>query len=191
MDEKTPRQLVNANLANVEQARIAAEDVSTDPELLRELARSQDKDIRRAVAANPNTPADVLLRLGAEFPEQLVENPVFSLLLLENPNLVAEIPLPTLRSILRLDNVPQFILEQAADKADVEVQLALANNIQTTKKVLERLTQSRDAKVAESARLHVNFAGELTLETLKKLAQDSNQLVCAAAKQSLRTLAES
>lgn len=162
MDEKTPRQLVNANFANVEQARIAAEDVSTDPELLQELARSQDKDIRRAVAANPNTPADALLKLGAEFPTQLVENPVFSLLLLENPNLVAEIPLPTLRSILKLDNVPQFILEQAADKADVEVQLALANNIQTSKKVLERLTQSRDAQVAESARLHVNFAYELT-----------------------------
>ncbi|RUT02048.1 hypothetical protein DSM106972_061230 [Dulcicalothrix desertica PCC 7102] len=163
MDEKTTPQLVNANLANnLEQARIAAEDVSTDPELLQELARSQDKDTRRAVAANPNTPADVLLRLGAEFPTQLVENPVFSLLLLENPNLVAEIPLPTLRSILRLDNVPQFILEQAAHKADVEVQLALANNIQTSKKVLERLTQSRDAQVAESARLHVNFAGELT-----------------------------
>lgn len=57
-------------------------------------------------------------------------------MLLENPNLVAEIPLPTLRSILKLDNVPQFILEQAAHKADVEVQLALANNIQTSGKTL-------------------------------------------------------
>jgi hypothetical protein len=163
MDEKTPPKSIDTSLVNnLEQARVAAEDISTDPELLQELARSQDITTRRAVAANPNTPADTLLKLGAEFPTQLVENPVFSLLLLENPNLVTEIPLPTLRSILRLDNVPQFILEQAAHKADVEVQLALANNIQTSKKVLERLTQSRDAQVAESARLHVNFAGELT-----------------------------
>lgn len=50
--------------------------------------------------------------------------------------MVAEIPLPTLRSILKLDNVPQFILEQAAHKTDVEVQLALANNIQTSGKTL-------------------------------------------------------
>ncbi|BAZ13362.1 hypothetical protein NIES4071_52010 [Calothrix sp. NIES-4071] len=193
MDEKTPPQFVNTSLANtLEQARVAAEDVSTDPELLQELARSQDKATRRAVAANPNTPADTLLRLGAEFPMQLVENPVFSLLLLENPNLVAEIPLPTLRSILKLDNVPLFILEQAANKADVEVQLALANNIQTSKKVLERLTQSRDAQVAESARLHVNFAGELTEgyeEKAREVIQgnmspayraESNSLYCLA-----------
>lgn len=163
MDEITPPKSIDTSLVNnLEQARVVAEDISTDPELLQELAHSQDIATRIAVAANPNTPADALLILGAEFPTQLVENPVFSLLLLENPNLVAEIPLPTLRSILRLDNVPQIILEQAVHKADVEVQLALANNIQTSKKVLERLTKSRDAQVAESARLHVNFAGELT-----------------------------
>ncbi len=192
MDEKTTPQFVNTSLVNnLEQARLAAEDIRSDPELLTELARSQDKATRKAVAANPNTPADVLLKLGAEFPTQLVENPVFSLLLLENPNLVAEIPLPTLRSILRLDNVPQFILEQAAHKADVEVQLALANNIQTSKKVLERLTQSRDAQVAESARLHVNFAGELTdgyEEKAREVIQRNMPSVYGAERNSLDIL---
>lgn len=193
MDEKTPPKSIDTSLVNnLEQARIAAEDISTAPELLQELAHSQDKATRRAVAANPNTPADALLKLGAEFPTQLVENPVFSLLLLENPNLVAEIPLPTLRSILKLDNVPQFILEQAADKADVEVQLALANNIQTSKKVLERLTQSRDAQVAESARLHVNFAGELTdgyEEKARKVIQGNMPSAYGAEPSSLDVLA--
>lgn len=193
MDEKTPPQFVNTSLVNnLEQARIAAEDVSTDPELLQELAHSQDKATRKAVAANPNTPADALLKLGAEFPTQLVENPVFSLLLLENPNLVAEIPLPTLRSILKLDNVPQIILEQAVHKADVEVQLALANNIQTSKKVLERLTQSRDAQVAESARLHVNFAGELTdgyEEKAREVIQENMSLPYRDERNTLNALA--
>ncbi|MEH1943278.1 MAG: hypothetical protein V7L01_24075 [Nostoc sp.] len=147
---------------NVTQAQLAATEPSTDPELLRELALSTDKITRQSVAGNPNTPSDVLLKLGAEFPSQLLDNPVFPLLLLENLNLVAEIPLPTLRSILKQENVPVYILEQVADRADLEVQLGLVKNVQTPKGVLNRLTQSRHSQVVESARLHINLAGELT-----------------------------
>ncbi|MBW4598590.1 MAG: hypothetical protein KME29_03005 [Calothrix sp. FI2-JRJ7] len=141
---------------------ISAQDINADPELLRALSFSAYKATREAVAANPNTPTDVLLKLGAEFPGQLIENPVFSLLLLENPALLEEIPLPTLQSVLKLDNVPSFILEQAADKADVELQLALTINPQTERKILERLTKSTHFQVVEAAGLHVNVAGELT-----------------------------
>ncbi|OYD90904.1 hypothetical protein CDG76_29755 [Nostoc sp. 'Peltigera membranacea cyanobiont' 210A] len=147
---------------NVTQAQLVAAEPSTDPELLRELALSTDQQTRQSVAGNPNTPVDVLLRLGAEFPSELLDNPVFPLLLLENLNLVAEIPLSTLRSILRQKNVPVYILEQVADQADLEVQLALVKNVQTPKGVLNRLTQSRHSQVVESARLHINLAGELT-----------------------------
>lgn len=140
---------------------ILAQDINTDPELLRALSFSQDKAVREAVAGNPNTPTDVLLQLGASFPAQLVENPVFTLLLLENPVLLQEIPLPTLREILKLENVPTFILELAADKADLEVQLALTMNAQTSKKVLERLikTEYPHPLVVEAAKLHVNLVG--------------------------------
>ncbi len=171
MDENALPQFSNVAPTDVLQARIAAEDVSTDREILRKLAQSSDKATREAVAANPNAPTDVLLKLAAEFPQQLLNNPIFSFLLLENPNLVAEIPLPSLRSLLRLENVPLFLLEQAADKADVEVQLALTMNIQTSKEVLSRLTQSRDSQVVEAARLHVNFAGEL-IEGYKQKARE-------------------
>ncbi|WP_414514888.1 hypothetical protein [Nostoc sp. PCC 9305] len=90
MDDTTP-----PLTKNVTQAQLVAAEPSTDPELLRELALSTDKITRQSVAGNPNTPSDVLLKLGAEFPSQLLDNPVFPLLLLENLNLVAEIPLPT------------------------------------------------------------------------------------------------
>ncbi|MFN6479240.1 hypothetical protein [Nostoc sp. DedQUE07] len=148
---------------NVTQAQLVAAEPSTDPELLRELGLSSDQQTRQLVAGNPNTPVDVLLRLGAEFPSQLLDNPVFPLLLLENLNLVAEIPLPTLRSILRLENVPVSILEKLADKSDYKVQLlALVNNVQTQKVVFNRLNQINDSYIVESARLHINLAGELT-----------------------------
>ncbi|PHJ53887.1 hypothetical protein VF14_35555 [Nostoc linckia z18] len=156
---------------NLTQAELIAADSSTEPEILRELALFTDQKTRQAVASNPNTPPDVLLKLGAEFPSEFLSNLIFPLLLLENPNLVAEIPLPTLRSILRLENVPIYILEQAADKADLEVQLALVKNVQTSKGVLNRLAQSRHSQVVDAARLHITYAGELTQKYEEKITQ--------------------
>ncbi len=40
-----------------------------------------------AVASNPNTPVESLMRLAGVFPEQFCANPALPLLLLENPNL--------------------------------------------------------------------------------------------------------
>jgi hypothetical protein len=64
-----------------------------------------------AVAANPNTPVETLMRLAGVFPEQFCANPALPLLLLENPNLPAEMPPATLRSLLRYASVPKDFLE--------------------------------------------------------------------------------
>lgn len=167
MDDTTP-----PLIKNVTQAQLVAAEPSTDPELLRELALSTDQQTRQSVAGNPNTPVDVLLRLGAEFPSQLLDNPVFPLLLLENLNLVAEIPLPTLRSILKQENVPVSILDKLADKSDYKVQLlALAKNPKNEKVALNRMNQISDSYIVESARLHINLAGELTEASDQKIKE--------------------
>ena len=172
MDDITPAQPSIAALEeNITQAQLVAASLTTNPEILRELALFNDKKTREAVVSNANTPPDVLIQLGEEFPAQFLDNPVFPLLLLENPNFIKEIPLHTLRSILQQENVPSYILEQAADKADVGVQLALANNIQTNKSILNRLTQSPHSEVVEAASLHVNLAGELTEDYEEKIKE--------------------
>ncbi|WP_292836831.1 hypothetical protein [Nostoc sp. JL33] len=185
----TPHNSITALIKNVTQAQLVAADPSTDPELLRELGLSIDQQTRQSVAGNPNTPVDVLLRLGAEFPSQLLDNPVFPLLLLENLNLVADIPLPTLRSILKQENVPVYILEQAADQADLEVQLGLVKNVQTPKGVLNRLTQSRHPQVVESARLHINLAGELTEKYEQRIKEVIKGIIPSARQAGTGSLA--
>lgn len=55
-----------------------------------------------------------------------------------------------------LDNPEQLRLQS------VELQLAIASFIDTPSSLLEILTQSADDKVAQAARLHVNYAGEIT-----------------------------
>ncbi|BAY81252.1 hypothetical protein NIES267_07280 [Calothrix parasitica NIES-267] len=155
------QQTIAALEQDINQARIVAAEPTTNPEILRELALFNDEKTREAVVSNANSPPETLVQLGEEFPSQFLDNPVFPLLILENPNFIQELPLTTLRSILKEENVPEYILEQAADKADVGVQLALANNIKTSKAILKRLNQSRDSEVVEAVNLHVNFVGEL------------------------------
>src|SRR5919199_51525 len=147
---------------STELSRQVALNPSTLPELLQKLANSSDATSRLHVAANPNTPTDVLLNLGNEFPEAVLENPIFSLLLLENPNLVDEIPLSTLRSLLKCETVPVSLLEQAANNIDMEVQLAVATNVQTPQTVLAKLMHNYYGEVSNAAQLHVTLAGEMT-----------------------------
>jgi len=190
MDDNTAlQQSITALTENIIQSQLVAAEPSTDPDLLRELALSTDQKTRQEVAGNPNTPSDVILELGAEFPSQILDNPMFPLLLLENPNLLAEIPLPTLRSILKQDNVPIYILEQAADQADLEVQLALVKNVQTPKSILNRLTQSPHPQVVESARLHINLAGELTDAYEQRVKEVIKGIIPSAYKADVRSLA--
>jgi hypothetical protein len=87
-----------------------------------------------AVAANANTPAEALIRLAGVFPEQLCSNPALPLLLLEYPNLPAEMPPRTIRGLLRYPNVPHDFLEW--------------------------IVAHSSPALADEARMHVNVAGE-------------------------------
>ena len=151
-------------LANIgiDLARRVATNPSTPPDLLQKLANSKDATTRSHVAANPNTPTEVLLHLGGEFPEELLNNPIFALLWLENPNLIDEMPFTTLVNLLKQERVPIFFLERAASHLDWEVQLAVATNAQTPRTTLEMLVQSSDVNLAQVAQLHVQWAGEMT-----------------------------
>ena len=88
---------------NIKQARQLAQE-TTAPDKLRELATHDDYLTRQYVAANPNTPTETLLNIGAEFPRELLDNPIFDLLLLENLNLIFDIPITTLRSLIKQFN---------------------------------------------------------------------------------------
>ena len=171
-NESTPPQrLIELATVSTDLAQLVANNTSAPANLLRELSVSSDATTRTHVAANPNTPTEVLLELGSEFPEQLLGNPIFSLLWLENPNLVEQIPLTTLRSILRVESVPEFFLEWAATHSDSEVQLAVATNSQTPITVLEKLIQSQNSLLVEASPSYINWAGELVHSLESQIAE--------------------
>lgn len=187
-DNNSIQQTIAALKQDINQARIVAAEPTTNPEILRELALFDDEKTREAVVSNANSPPEVLVQLGEQFPSQFLDNPVFPLLLLENPNFIRELPLNTLRSILTQENCPEYILEQAADKADLEVQLALANNVKTSKAILSRLNQSRNSEVVEAVNLHVNFVGELTEGFEEKVRELVKKIIPSGYQTDIRSL---
>jgi hypothetical protein len=109
-DENTPperlKELVEHSL---EILKLVAGNPSTPPEVLQELASLANKKIRKLVASNPNTDIDVLLKVGAEFPEDLLNNPVFLLLILEKPDFLVHLPVSTYYSLLDYPGTPENI----------------------------------------------------------------------------------
>jgi hypothetical protein len=73
------------NLDREVRLEVASAD-DTPAGVLEKLSQDPDSKVRRAVAGNPNTPIAILEKLGKEFPEAITDNPIFSLLLLENPD---------------------------------------------------------------------------------------------------------
>ncbi len=139
-DETTPPDKLRVlAYESVELGRLVATNPSAEPELLRELASSQDKATREGVTTNPNTPTDVLLKLAGDFPRQFFSNPVLSLLMLENPNLATDISYWSLLKLLKQDDVPEWFLACAAMHSNSLVLEAVAKHKQASEKVLEQL----------------------------------------------------
>jgi hypothetical protein len=145
-------------------------DPHTDPHLLRKIAVEPDREMRRLVAGNPNTPTDTLWQLGIDFPEAILNNPIFELLQLEHLQLVAEIPHTTLTSLLQCERVPKNFMEYAVDRQDYSLWLAVAYNPHTPSALLENLarkSRSQDRELIRAVAAHPNTPPHLLGEIIE------------------------
>ncbi len=131
--------------------RSIASHSNASPERLRELAKSPDRLTRRNVALNPQTPKDVLLVLAPTFASEFFLNPVFDLLLMEDPNLLFGLPVTVLKNILKRPDCPESILNWAARYGDKSHQLALVSRTEISKQLLECIANGPHVKPAEVA----------------------------------------
>ncbi|WP_448266063.1 hypothetical protein [Nostoc sp. DSM 114159] len=111
-----------------------ASAVETSVVVLEELSLHPQPEVREAVAKNPNTPTEVLLKLGKEFPDAITANPIFNLLLLENP----ESHFVRL-SLARSTTTSESAIAQLSKIEDKEILCAVAGNPKTPLHILERL----------------------------------------------------
>ncbi len=138
-------------------ARLVAANPSAPVDLLLELSHSDDKTVRKACTSNANTPVEALLKLGAQFPEQLLENPVFDLLLLAHPGLFDELPTSTLNSLLKRDQVPVELIRWAWKHRADSVEGAILYNATTPSDIIKELTANPKQEIAIAAKTHIHY----------------------------------
>lgn len=114
-----------------------ASAVDTSVVVLEELSLHPQPEVREAVARNPNTPTEVLLKLGKEFPDAITANPIFNLLLLENP----ESHFVRL-SLARSTTTSESAIAQLSKIEDEEILCAVARNPNTSLHILEQLVEN-------------------------------------------------
>ena len=135
-------------------ARLVAANPSAPPELLAKLSRSNDKPTRCACAANASTPVEALLELGSQFPEQLIENPVFDLLVIGNPDIFTELPVSTVNSLLKRDIVPVELIRWAWKNHGHSTLESLLLNPSTPADIVNELCHHESNDVRIAAELH-------------------------------------
>ena len=169
-DETTPPEKLRVlAYESVELGRLVATNPSAEPELLRELASSEDKATREAVTTNPNTPTDVLLRLAGDFPQQFFSNPVLSLLMLENPNLATDISYWSLLKLLKQDNAPEWFLACAVMHSNSLVLEAVAKHKQASEPILVQLAMK--SRYDPELGLCIALRKDVSQTVLEKLAE--------------------
>ena len=128
---------LNENLA-----QIVASNVATSSILLEKLASHDSKAVRKAITSNPNTPTEILLKLGKHFSKELLYNPVLELLLLEDLSFLEKIPQQTLYGLLQREDISTSLLDWASKK--------------------------QNYKITEILQLHIKVSGEPTEQPHKK-----------------------
>lgn len=171
-------------------ACLVAANEACPPDLLRTLAEHTVAKVRQRVVANPQTPVEVVAKLGSQFPEQLLDNPAFDTYLLERPDLLEGIGASALRSLVKRDICPMGFWEYAARFDDQASQLYLLMNAAAPKMAVERLLQSAHRSVKDAAQWHINlqvkplknWRGILTASVAKSLSvEQPNEAINALA----------
>ena len=131
--------------------RLIAIHPKASENVLIRLAASADRQTRRAVAMNPQTPKDALLKLAPTFPGEFFLNPVFDLLLLEDPNLLDTLPITVIKNILMRDDCPDSLLRWAAAHGGRSHHLALVARSTISRGMLEQIAAGPHGPAAETA----------------------------------------
>lgn len=158
---------------DTELARLVSRNDSATDALLQHLGSHSDATVRKWVATHPATPVNVLLKLGQQFPEQLLQNPILDFLFLENPALLNEFPIGTVRAALKRKSAPRAILEHGLNLEDESAHLALAQNPAAPEELIDTLLQKtphESVKEAIEARRQtepsIEAANEMFFEAL-------------------------
>jgi hypothetical protein len=112
----------------------SAQNLKTTVKDLQDLSNDVEAEVRKAATGNPNMPIEILLKLGKEFPDEVINNPIFMMMVLENP----ESRFIRL-SIARSSTISAEACETFKKTGDYEILCAIGENPATPVNILEEL----------------------------------------------------
>jgi hypothetical protein len=133
-----------AAIPKFQASRKLSGDFNLPADRLETLATHWDRQTRRNVACNPNTPAHILVALLPEFPRSVTENPAFELLRFADLNLMESIPEANLIKILADRRVPELLLEEAIRRQTPKLTAALLKRPQLPAETIEQILDTID-----------------------------------------------
>lgn len=156
--KKTKKQSQNGHnnaqataLANILQELVReASDPTTPPERLQELRRLYRPKMQQALAQNPNTPTDILQSLAEHYPADVVNNPVFDLLLMADPNFLGKFSISAIASMASVAT-SESLLCVWATHSDAFIRINVAKNQYTPAIILRTLSVDMDERVRNRA----------------------------------------
>lgn len=118
---------------------------------LRRLANAGTPAERESVARNPSTPIDAVVGLVKTFPEAVLQNPVFSRLLLTDPALVARVSNAGLVALASSPSLTPELARALYDDGRVKPRRALASNALTPPDLVAQMISDADGGVQAEA----------------------------------------
>lgn len=133
-----------------------ASDPRTPPHVLHRLTRSRDRDIRRAVASNPNTALTDLDALSRRFSAEFATNPVLDWLTLTDADWPNELS-ATSRHRTLASTTTVGLLWWSVNNGDDEDRVAAAANPACPTEILRALVALEEDAITEAAQHHVAY----------------------------------
>jgi hypothetical protein len=125
-------------------SRQLSSDVNLPVDRLETFAHHWDRQTRRNVASNPNTPPNILMHLLLEFPRSVAENPAFDLWRFADLGLMASILEKDLIKVLADRRVPELFIEAAIHRRTPKLTTALLKQPQLNAETIEQILDTID-----------------------------------------------
>ncbi len=133
-----------------------ASDPRTPPHVLHRLTRSRDRDVRRAVASNPNTALSDLDALARRFSVEFAANPVLDWLTLTDADWPNELSATSRHRALAV-TTSVGLLWWSVNNGDDDDRIAAAANPACPPEILQALVALGEEAITEAAEHHVSF----------------------------------
>ncbi len=176
----TVKKEFDREITTIAQQILEAKNESTPPAKLVELGEKSTFSIRRFVALNPNTLVDTLIEVAYAFPKEVLNNPVFDLLILEDADFIKRIPPETFIELLCQEEMTSSFLALAIEHPEDRVKSHIAIDPATSPKTLQRLLENILAgKGSLSLSRSIANNPNISTETLQLLTDRSKDVTLA------------